>query len=87
MQGYRIQQEMAPHLSPFLNLDCWHWGTEESIPDWPARLDGIIEKARPHMLAYDCYSQKVSGGGGIERYFRNLRDPGPPAHDTEFRSG
>lgn len=73
-KAYVIQKEMAPHLSPFLNLDCWHWGTEETIPDWPAHLDGIIERAKPDMLAYDCYSQMGGSQGGIEKYFRNLRD-------------
>ena len=73
-KAYRIQKEMAPHLSPFLNLDCWHWGTEETTPDWPAHLDGVVAKARPDMLAYDCYSQMGPSKGGIEKYFRNLRD-------------
>lgn len=73
-RAYRIQKEMAPNHSPFLNMDCWHWGTEETIPDFPSHLDRYIELARPDVLAYDCYSQLMTSKGALEKYYRNLRD-------------
>jgi hypothetical protein len=73
-KAYRIQKEMSPSHSPFLNMDCWHWDTDETVPDFPAHLDRYIELARPDVLAYDCYSQMKTSPGALEKYYRNLRD-------------
>lgn len=73
-RAYRIQKEMSPGHSPFLNMDCWHWDTDETIPDFPAHLDRYIELARPDVLSYDCYSQMQTSRGALEKYYRNLRD-------------
>lgn len=72
----RIQQEMAPHLTPFLNLLPWYPGAEADVgfPSWAAYLDAFVDQAHPAMIPYDCYSQMKPGREGWEQYYINLRE-------------
>ncbi|NLX07798.1 MAG: hypothetical protein GXY33_21880 [Phycisphaerae bacterium] len=72
----RIHKEMAPRLSPFVNLVPWLEGIEgwTGRADWPAYLDEFVDAACPDMLSFDVYSQMNPGTEGWDMYFRNLRD-------------
>jgi len=75
-KAMRILKEMAPNLSPFLNLLPWHPGVEGVVgfASWSAYLDAYVASARPDFLCYDCYSQMNPGPVGLDMYFRNLRE-------------
>jgi len=75
----RIQQELAPHLQPFLNLLPMYHGIESRIGhhNWDHYLDAYVAAARPPLLCYDCYTQlnpapDGEGFWGFEMYFANL---------------
>jgi len=78
-RAMRIQKEIAPSLTPFLNLLPWYEGVETRVgfADWAAYLDAYAEKARPAFFCYDCYSQMnpepEKSFWGYEMYFANLR--------------
>ena len=73
-RAHRLQKELIPDWTPFCNLNPW-WPEGENMgeEDWPAYLDRFVEKARPEMLCYDCYSQLKPHTQGWEMYFRNLK--------------
>ena len=75
-QAMRIQKEMAPHLTPFLNLLPWYPGVEQRVgyARWADYLDAYAREAAPEFLCYDCYSQMNPGTEGWEMYFTNLRE-------------
>lgn len=75
-RAYRLQKELAPHLSPFLNLLPWHPGVEARVgyASWTAYLDAFVEAAQPDLLCYDCYAQMNPGQEGWDMYFANLRE-------------
>jgi len=74
-RAYRIQKELAPHLTPFLNLLQWNPNVHKIVgyEDWEQYLDAYMEQSQADILAYDCYSQMLPDGAGIDMYFRNLR--------------
>lgn len=75
-RAYRLQKELAPHLSPFLNLLPWYQGVETRVgyASWAAYLDAFVEMAQPDLLCYDCYAQMNPGQEGWDMYFANLRE-------------
>ncbi len=75
-RAYRVQKEMAPQLSPFLNLLPWYEGVEAHVgfASWAAYLDAFVEQAGPDLLCYDCYAQMNPGHEGWDMYFTNLRE-------------
>jgi len=74
-RAMHILKELAPHLSPMLNLLPWHPGVDKHVGHarWSDYLDAYCEQARPDFLCYDCYSQMNPGTEGFEMYFYNLR--------------
>ena len=72
----RLQKELAPHLSPFLNLLPWHQGCEPRVgyASWATYLDDFVTRSGVEFLCYDCYSQMNPGTEGFDMYFRNLRE-------------
>ena len=76
----RIQKELAPSLTPFLNLLPWFEGVETHVgfAKWSHYLDAYVERAKPELLCYDCYAQMnpspLDGFWGLEMYFANLRE-------------
>ena len=75
-RAMRIQKEMAPHLTPFLNLLPWYKGVAQRVgfESWAQYLDAYVRAARPEFLCYDCYSQMNPGTEGWDMYFTNLRE-------------
>jgi len=84
-RAVRLLKDMAPRLSPFLNLLPWHPGCEPRVgfTEWNAYLDAYAEAARPDFLCYDCYSQMNPGTEGWDMYFKNLRE----FHEAAQRHG
>ncbi len=68
----RIQKELAPKLMPYLNHLPWYPGVEPRLGfhDFQAFLADYVERARPDVISYDCYSQMRDD---LDLYFRNLR--------------
>lgn len=75
-RAMKIQKELAPNLTPFLNLLPWHSGGEQKVGfnKWSEYLDAYVTKANPELLCYDCYSQMKPGTTGWNMYFKNLRE-------------
>ena len=73
--AYRIQLEMAPHLTPFLNHFPWHENINMLLDttDYEQWLEQFIQKSGTKLLCYDCYSQMNPEEDGIEMYFHNLK--------------
>ncbi len=79
-RAMRVQREVAPALTPFINLLPMFPGIESRIgySDWGRYLDDYASAARPPFLCYDCYAQMnpdadAEGFWGFEMYFTNLR--------------
>lgn len=73
---HRIQKEIAPELTPFLNLYPYHAGYEDNILGGRECIEWAKEftaAADCHLLSYDCYTQMLSESWGVDLYFRNLR--------------
>ena len=81
----RIQKEVAPQLSPFLNLLPWHRGCEPRVgyESWARYLDDFVRLSKVDFLCYDCYSQMNPGDSGWDMYFTNLRE----YHEAAVRGG
>jgi hypothetical protein len=77
-KAMRIQKELAPRLSPFLNLLPWFRGAEKVVgfPTWTEYLNAYGRQAAPDFLCYDCYAQcrpnPDTDGYSFEQYFRDL---------------
>jgi hypothetical protein len=77
-KAMRIQKELAPRLSPFINLLPWFNGAEKVVafPTWSKYLDAYGRQARPDFLCFDCYAQcrpnPDTDGYSFEQYFRDL---------------
>jgi hypothetical protein len=79
-KAMRIQKELAPNLTPFLNHLPWYPGVAATLgyPTHKDYLDAYVAQAKPDVLCYDYYGQMnplgegwdVSGDG----YFGNLRE-------------
>ena len=76
LKAARINQEMAPHLTAYLNLLPWFdWiaermGTEAYAP----YLDRVVKEGDIKLLSYDCYTQMYKDKVGYDSYFKNLRE-------------
>ena len=74
--AHRIQQKVAPGLTPHLNFLPYWEGQEESIlkaptfTDWARRM---VKDADLQILCYDCYAQMNPEEDGTHMYFTNLR--------------
>lgn len=74
--AHRIQLDVAPNLTPFLNYLPYWPGQETdilkapSLADWAKRT---VDKAGLRVLSYDCYTQMNPGEDGVHNYFQNLR--------------
>ncbi len=81
----RLQREVAPNLTPFLNLMSCQDGFEGRVgfTDWADYLDAYTEGGQPDFYCYDCYMQMIEGTSGWETYFTNLRH----YHEAEQRHG
>ncbi|OGV69947.1 MAG: hypothetical protein A2269_09470 [Lentisphaerae bacterium RIFOXYA12_FULL_60_10] len=80
-KAHRIQKELAPGLSPFLNLLPMYQGIASRIgyQSWDRYLDDYVAFAQPPLLCYDCYAQMnpdpdsdAAGYWGWQMYFDNL---------------
>ncbi len=74
-RAMRLQREMAPELTPFLNLMSCQDGYEGRVgyESWAQYLDAYTRMAGPDYYCYDCYMQMLAGTSGWDTYFTNLR--------------
>jgi hypothetical protein len=74
-ETYRLTQEAAPKLHPFMNLLPCFDGVEGIVgyPTWADYLDAAVQKAKADFLCYDCYAQMNPGMTGWDMYYENLR--------------
>lgn len=76
LKAVRINQELAPHLTAYINLLPWFdWiaermGTKEYAP----YLDRVVKEGEVKVLSYDCYAQMYADKVGYDAYFNNLRE-------------
>lgn len=81
--AHRIQLEMAPHLTPFLNFLPYWEGQEKDVlkaPTFAAWAEEFTAKSNLRILCYDCYSQMNPGHEGFHTYFQNLYKFSEAAH-------
>jgi len=72
----RIQRQMAPQLTPFLNLLPWFdWiGPRIGSPAYGPYLDRAVKEGELAVLGYDCYAHMWEKDSGWDVYFNNLRE-------------
>ncbi len=73
--AHKIQQKVAPELTPHLNFLPYWDGQEQGLgaatfTEW---AQGMVEASDLRVLCYDCYSQMNPDEGGVHQYFKNLR--------------
>ncbi len=71
---YKTQVEVAPELTPFMNL-LPYWPTAEmevGFETWSKYLDAVAKNSDLKLYSYDCYTQ-MGAWRGWEGYFENLR--------------
>ena len=70
-----IHKELAPHLSPFLNLGPYSpEGTEwMELRSFGQYLDDYCAIGNPDFLCFDVYWQMLPGEEGINNYYRCLK--------------
>lgn len=75
-KGVRINNEMAPHLTAYLNLLPWFdWiGERIGSEEYGPYLDRAIKEGNSKLLSYDCYVQMERNEEGYRVYFNNLRE-------------
>ena len=86
-QAVKIQVELAPHLTPFLNLLPFvdNLKKDPGIPcigyyGYADYLDEFVKRSKTKLLSYDCYAQMLplpdcfEGHDGWEMYFNNLKE-------------
>lgn len=72
----KIQLEIAPELTPFINFLPYWRGIEQSIlhfdtfSEWAAHM---ANNGKFKMLCYDCYTQMNPEEEGTDRFFLNLK--------------
>lgn len=71
--AFRIQREVAPELTPFLNLLPLWGGPYNGYRDIDECFDEMREKLPAKLLCYDRYSQMNPEDAGTEEYFHDLR--------------
>ncbi|MFA6948932.1 MAG: hypothetical protein WCQ72_08110 [Eubacteriales bacterium] len=72
----RIQNEIAPQLTAYLNLLPWFdWIAERmGTPALAPYLDRAVNESGTKILSYDCYAQMWGSDEGLDVYFNNLRE-------------
>ena len=75
-KAVEINQEMAPHLTAYLNLLPWFdWIGERMGSDaYAPYLDRVVKEGKVKLLSYDCYTQMYANCRGYDDYFNNLRE-------------
>lgn len=76
-KALRINEEMAPHLTAFLNLLPWFdWiGPRMGTDAYAPYLDRASRESNAKILSYDCYAQMWDDKAKAYRdYFNNLRE-------------
>ncbi len=74
--AYRLQLEIAPELTPFLNYMPYWKGQEKDNLKAPSYVDWVkrtVDEADLKIFSYDRYSQLNPGEEGVHEYFTNLR--------------
>lgn len=74
--AHRIQEKVAPNLTPHLNFLPYWEGQEQSLLKAPTFIDWakrMVTDADLKILCYDCYAQMNPEEDGTHMYFRNLR--------------
>lgn len=77
LKAVRINQEMAPHLTAYLNLLPWFDWIAPSIGSdaYAPYLDRVVTEGNCQLLSYDCYAQmRPDKEQGYHDYFNNLRE-------------
>lgn len=76
IEAYKIQLEIAPELTPFLNFMPYSSSYEENIlggKKFNVWAKEFKEKSDCKLICYDCYSQMQPEESGTEIYYLNLR--------------
>ena len=70
-----ILKEMAPELSPFMNLGPYSQGVAEWMgqPSYHEYLDRYCVEGRPDFLCFDVYVQMLPEQRGLDDYFACLK--------------
>lgn len=74
--AYRIEKEMAPHLTPYLNHMPYFPGVVKQLCPGRRYDDFLVDFAKEanlDLFSYDCYAQMNEGDAGVEQYFSNLK--------------
>ena len=76
LKACAINQEMAPHLTAYLNLLPWFdWiGERMGTKEYAPYLDRVVKEGKVKILSYDCYTQMYQNKVGYNDYFNNLRE-------------
>lgn len=76
LKACRINDELAPHLTAYLNLLPWFdWIGERMGTDaYAPYLDRVVKEGELKLLSYDCYTQMYANKVGYDDYFNNLRE-------------
>ena len=76
MLATKINNEMAPHLTAYVNLLPWFsWiGERMGTKEYAPYLDRVVKEGNCTLLSYDCYTQMYEGKVGYHTYFNNLRE-------------
>ena len=86
----RINNEMAPHLTAYINLLPWFDWIGDMIGEksYAEYIDKFVEKTKTKLVSYDCYAQMREGTSGYNDYFNNLYQHylASKRNDTEFIS-
>lgn len=74
--AHRIQEKVAPELTPFLNFNPYWDGQEHTHLMCPTFNDWVqktVAESGLKILSYDCYWQMNPEEQGTHDYFKNLR--------------
>ncbi len=76
LKAARINNELAPHLTAYINLLPWFdWiGERMGTKEYAPYLDKVVKEGQLKLLSYDCYTQMYEGKRGYDDYFNNLRE-------------
>ena len=76
LRACAINEELAPHLTAYLNLLPWFdWiGERMGTKEYAPYLDRVVAEGKVKVLSYDCYAQMYANQVGYDDYFNNLRE-------------
>lgn len=76
LKACRINNELAPHLTAYVNLLPWFdWIAERmGTKAYGPYLDRVVKEGELKLLSYDCYAQMYENKVGYNDYFNNLRE-------------